>query len=51
LAYYYDNQTALDAQIEREDKEVEALRAADAPNRPPRAELERRLRERDGKKP
>jgi hypothetical protein len=46
LAYYYEHQAELDAEIERQCREVEALRAQ---QRKPltRQELESRLRERD----
>lgn len=42
LAYYYDHQEELDAEIERRDREVERLRAQ-AGRQPTRAELEERL--------
>lgn len=38
LAYYYDHQAELDAQIERETREFDAARAA-APETPGRAKL------------
>lgn len=44
LAHYYDHQREFDSIIEREDREVAALRAAS--QQPSRAELEQRLRER-----
>jgi uncharacterized protein (DUF433 family) len=43
LSYYYDHQEALDAQIEREYQEVEALRA-DATRQFTRQELDERLK-------
>jgi uncharacterized protein (DUF433 family) len=42
LAYYYDHREALDAEIERRDREVERLRAQ-AGRQYTRAELEERL--------
>ena len=47
LAYYYEHQAELDAEIERQCREVEALRAQQR-NPFTRQELESRLRERDG---
>ena len=44
LAYYYDHQTEMDAQITRENEEVRALRGAS--NQPSRAELEERFKQR-----
>lgn len=46
LSYYYEHQAEVDADIERRDKEVEALRAQHR-NPMTRQELESRLRERD----
>ena len=46
LAYYYEHQAELDAEIERQHREVEALRAQHR-NPLTRQELESRLRERD----
>jgi uncharacterized protein (DUF433 family) len=43
LSYYYDHQESLDAQIERDYREVEALRAG-ATRQFTRQELEERLR-------
>jgi uncharacterized protein (DUF433 family) len=48
FSYYYDHKDEIDAEIERQDKEVEALRAAAiaAGTQPTRAEMERRFAER-----
>ncbi|MDX6443507.1 MAG: hypothetical protein QOH71_581 [Blastocatellia bacterium] len=46
LAYYYEHQAELDAKIERDYREVEALRAQQR-NPLTRQELESRLREGD----
>jgi uncharacterized protein (DUF433 family) len=43
FAYYHDHQEALDSEIERRYKEVEALREQASPS-PTRAELRTRLR-------
>jgi len=46
LSYYYEHQAELDADIERRDRDVEALRAQQ--NNPlTRQELEQRLRARE----
>lgn len=46
LSYYYEHQAELDADIERRDREVEALRTQQS-NPLTRQELEQRLRTRD----
>ena len=50
LAYYYDHQAEIDADIEAGIKMVEEMRAAN-PNRLTRAELDRRWREKFGTEP
>ena len=45
LAYYYENQERLDAEIERQHREVEAL-MAESPNRFSREQLLARLKDR-----
>ena len=49
LAYYYDHQAEMDAEIERQKREAEALRAAS--KQPSREDLERRLRRDTSKRP
>jgi uncharacterized protein (DUF433 family) len=44
LSYYYDNKASLDAEMGRQDRLVEQVRAQT--KQPSRAELEQRLRER-----
>ena len=44
LAYYYENQDRLDAEIERQHREVEAL-AAESPNPVSREQLLARLKD------
>lgn len=46
LSYYYEHQAELDADIERRDREVEALRAQQS-NPLTRQELEARMRSRE----
>jgi hypothetical protein len=45
LAHYYENQERLDAEIERQHREVEAL-MAESPNRFSREQLLARLKDR-----
>ena len=45
LAYYYDHQAEMDAEMDRIDAQVERMRA-EHPNPITREELERRMRER-----
>jgi uncharacterized protein (DUF433 family) len=51
LAFYYDHKVEMDAEIEAGDRQYQALRAAAIASgkQPTRAELERRLRERENK--
>ena len=48
FSYYYDHKDEIDAEIQRQQREVDAMRAAAiaAGTQPTRAELERRLAER-----
>jgi uncharacterized protein (DUF433 family) len=48
LAYYYEHQAEIDAEMERREALVEGLRQASAPPTPTRAELERLRRDRGG---